>query len=226
MGGRLVAGVVMRRRRVWRDLAAATLMLVAGGVLCWGVRLVYGLAAEYGRDVSGDSVGSGLGQAVIGGLLIGLLAWVPLRSAIRLIGRRLPVAAGALTAAAVVLVAVVGVAVAGNLGTRHHDQGEARARTACTATRVAAFVELSLPYTISSPTGGTGGECSDTFVVPGTTAAVDTRVDDRLNVLGWTRISPDPGPAQHYRRGDLHLTVRDEGDIGNSGNEMVSMTIS
>jgi hypothetical protein len=73
MGGRLVAGAVMRRRKVWRDLAAATL-LVAGGVLCWGVGVVYGMAAEYGRDVSGDSVGSGLGQAVTGGLLIGLLA--------------------------------------------------------------------------------------------------------------------------------------------------------
>jgi len=213
----------MRMRKVWRDLAAATLMLVAGGVLCWGVGLIYGLAAEYGRDVSGDSVGSGLRQAVIGGLLIGLLAWVPLWAAVRLIGRRLP---GVVAAGAVVAVAVVGVIVAGILGTRQHDQGEARARTACTETRVAAFVELGLPYTISSPTGGTGGECSDTFVVPGTTVAVDARVDDRLRVLGWTRISPDPGSARHYRRGDLRLTVRDEGDIGNSGYEMVSMTIS
>jgi hypothetical protein len=211
----------MRGRRVLRDLAAAALVLAAGIVLWWGIGLAYALTAEYGSAVSGASVGSGLRDAALGGVLTGLLAWALLRAAMRLIGRRVPIVA--LTV--ILPLTILGVAAAGLLGTRHYDQGQARARAACIPTRVAAFVELGLPYTIAAPMGNRDGTCSDTFVVPGTAIQVDARIDSRLHALGWARAIPDPGPARHYRRGDLRLTVRDEGDIGGSGYRMVNMTI-
>jgi len=210
-----------------RDLACAALVLAAGAVLWLGIGLAYALAAEYGSAASGDSVGSGLRNAVLGGLLIGLLTWALVWPAIHLIARR-PLAGRhpAVTLGVIVLVAIVGVAVAGWIGTRDFGQGQARERTACTATRVAAFVELGLPYTISAPMGNRDGTCADTFVVPGTPTQVDARIDARLRALGWARATPDPGVARHYRRGDPRLTARDDGAIADSGYIMVTMTIS
>jgi hypothetical protein len=140
----------------------------------------------------------------------------------RLIGRWLP---GAVALGVIVLLATVVMAAAGQLGIRQHDQGQARASAACTPARVASFVELGLPCTISAPMGERDGACTDTFVVPGTALQVEARIDARLHALGWIRANPDAGPARHYRREGLRLTVRDEGDIGNSGNMMITMVI-
>src|SRR5664280_1113517 len=103
-------GVGMSRRRLLRDLACAALVLAAGAVLWLGIGLAYALAAEYGSAASGDSVGSGLRNAVLGGLLIGLLTWALVWPAIHLIARR-PLAGRhpAVTLGVIVLVAIVGV---------------------------------------------------------------------------------------------------------------------
>ncbi|HEY6796608.1 MAG TPA: hypothetical protein VI248_18190 [Kineosporiaceae bacterium] len=212
----------MSGRPVQRDLAAAALVLTAGIVLYGGLGFAYGVAEEYGSDVSGASIGPRLVSVVLGGGLVGVLAWPLLWAAMRLIGRRV---AGPVVLGVIVSFAIVGVAVAGLIGVWRHDQGEARARVACIPTRVAAFDELHLPYTIAAPMGNRGGTCSDTFVVPGTVVQVDARIDARLQALGWARVDPGSGPVRHYRRGDLRLSVRDEGDIGGTGNVMVSMVI-
>jgi hypothetical protein len=191
-----------------RMAVGVVLALAAAAVLFWGLAGVYSLAEEYG-DFE-DSLAHRVRDVVLGGLLLALPTWGLLHAALRVSRLRIR---SVVAFAGVLALTSVSIAVTGTLGVPMHEAGERRAAAACTPDRVTVFVQLGLPYTVSAPAGQSDGSCMDTFMVPGTKAQVDARIDARLMALGWTRVPNSPSTSsqsRQYRRGTLRLTMWDE----------------
>jgi hypothetical protein len=177
--------------------AVGCLALVCTGLIGYSLSLEYGFLA-----------GSAAFLAVVAAA-IGVVAGAVLVIAVRLLRHALrsrSAASGVVVGSAVV-VAVAAMLGGGAIGYHRHQDEERRAAHACTAPRIAAFVEMKLPYTVGSPQGQHDGTCQDVFMVPGTPAQVDARIDATLLKLGW--VPAKTGPDRVYRRGDMELRVMD-----------------